>query len=88
MKELTHVSGMEIDSQIEKYLSQSSLLDIRTDRDTHLFRQFKQKFGKVSVTSKGKKNDYVKSVHVTDKNISRKLGTKFLLKVELLMKRI
>lgn len=80
-KELGHVSGVEIDSQIEKFLSQSSLLDIRTDRDTHLFREFKTKFGTVPQSSKGQKNEFFRPVGEDMEKKDQKLGSKFLLKV-------
>ena len=81
MKELNQVSGIEIDSQIEKYLSQSSLLDIRTDRDTDMFKEFKTKFGKINPESKGKKNEFFRKISPTIENKGSKLGRGFLLKV-------
>jgi actin-related protein len=82
-KELGHISGMEIDSQLEKYLSQSSVLDIRTDRDTDLFKEFKTKFGKVSCSAKGTKNQFRMQTPSSNHPNGGSLGRGFLLKVGL-----
>ena len=81
MKELNHVSGVEIDSQIEKYLSQSSLLNIRTDRDTDMFREFKMKFGKINLESNGNKNEFFRKINPSLESKGSKLGRGFMLKV-------
>lgn len=83
-QELAHISGAEVDSQLEKYLSQSSLLDIRTDRDTDLFKRFKTKFGQIRLNSEGKQNEFIIRKIEKKHDKGSGFGRGFLLKVSLI----
>lgn len=80
-RELAHVCGAEIDSHVEKYLAQSSLLDVRADRDLPLFRDFKTRFGRIPEAAQGRRNEFARRAKEAGPRKEPKLGGKFLLKV-------
>lgn len=82
--ENTKMSGKEIDFSIEKFLSQSTHLDVQIDRDIQLFQSLKTKFGNIPHDSK-KKNEFINSSSKNYKNYNFSLKSK--LKVNLKRKK-